>query len=594
MDSPNETTDAQGLPPHIESAVAHAAAGDLERAALEASFWTRGELEQHARRLQSWFEGGPVGLARAIDRAKADQQRADYFESLIRRASEATTDSERDAIVERLADVNEVAYDGLRSRIAKGLRCQTKTLDKLVKAARERNSPKPPPAEPTDKKSGPKVGGGTRLELLDDEPHEDPQDGAKILDEVRTLILRHVVLPAAAAVAVALWIVWTHAVDLGRVAPILCIRSPRPRCGKTTTLAIVTRLAARALPASNISQAAVYRVIEASKPTLLIDEAETILDEAEELRGILNSGHTRDAAYVIRLVGDSLEPQTFSTWGAKCLALIGALPPTLHDRSVVIELRRRAAGENVTSLDELDAEACAVLRRRITRFLADHADEIRRSRPSMPPGLHDRARDNWRPLLAVADLAGGGWPKLAREAAVELTRAADADEEDLAVLLLSDLCDLFSERNAEKLTTDAILERLSAMGERPWPTFGRGDKPLNARQLGSRLRPFKIHSTTIRVGPLPKDVAKGYLAKDFADAWRRYLPEKEPLHRYSPHKTRRKSESERLQNAENVTEDTREKPAKDAACNGVTHENGGTGGLSDSTVDAEAEEAFDL
>jgi putative DNA primase/helicase len=39
--------------------------------------------------------------------------------------------------------------------------------------------------------------------------------------------------------------------------------------------------------------------------------------------------------------------------------------------------------------------------------------------------LHDRAADNWRPLLAIADAAGGAWPERARKAALTLAAADD-------------------------------------------------------------------------------------------------------------------------------------------------------------------------
>lgn len=44
------------------------------------------------------------------------------------------------------------------------------------------------------------------------------------------------------------------------------------------------------------------------KPTMLIDEADTFLCDNDELRGVLNTGHTRATAYVIRTVGEDHEP----------------------------------------------------------------------------------------------------------------------------------------------------------------------------------------------------------------------------------------------------------------------------------------------
>ena len=114
----------------------------------------------------------------------------------------------------------------------------------------------------------------------------------------------------------------------------------------------------RPVPASNISSASLFRAVEEFRPTLIIDEAETFLKENEELRGILNAGHRQSNAYVIRTVGDDHKPRFFSTWCPKAFALIGRLPDTLEDRSIVIPMRRRAAGETVERLrlDRLDLE----------------------------------------------------------------------------------------------------------------------------------------------------------------------------------------------------------------------------------------------
>ena len=34
----------------------------------------------------------------------------------------------------------------------------------------------------------------------------------------------------------------------------------------------------------------------------------------------------------------------------------------------------------------------------------------------MPPGAYNRVADNWRPIFAIAQIAGGDWPQLALEA----------------------------------------------------------------------------------------------------------------------------------------------------------------------------------
>jgi putative DNA primase/helicase len=56
------------------------------------------------------------------------------------------------------------------------------------------------------------------------------------------------------------------------------------------------------------------------------------LRDNEELRGLLNCGHTRDPAFVVRLVGDDFTPRRFTVWGAKALAGIGHLADTVMDQ----------------------------------------------------------------------------------------------------------------------------------------------------------------------------------------------------------------------------------------------------------------------
>ena len=98
----------------------------------------------------------------------------------------------------------------------------------------------------------------------------------------------------------------------------------------------------------------------------MIDEADTFLAEAEELRGVLNSGHRRTGE-VIRDVGDDFEPRRFSTWAPVAIAAIGKIPGTLEDRSDQDRdeaprclARRSSAGASIglTCLAMLSGAAC--------------------------------------------------------------------------------------------------------------------------------------------------------------------------------------------------------------------------------------------
>ncbi|MCC5793862.1 MAG: DUF3631 domain-containing protein, partial [Chromatiales bacterium] len=352
------------------------------------------------------------------------------------------------------------------------------------------------------------------------EPARDPQDGAVLLDELAALFRRYVVLPPHAAETLALWVLFSWCIDSVRVAPVLAITSPEKRCGKTTVLSLLAGLCRRPLPSANLTAAVLYRAVEAWQPTLLIDEADTFLRNSDELRGILNSGHTRPTAFVLRTVGDDHLPARFSTWGAKAIALIGKLPDTLHDRALEVRLKRRLPGEPAEKLRLRKLNGAAdSLAARCARWALDNAYALQDAEPAAPEALNDRAADNWEPLLAIADRAGGGWPAVARQAALQAAGGA-GDEDSYRVLLLEDIRVAFDQSSQERLSTLELITQLGRLEERPWSDLERG-QPISPRRLAKMLAGFAIRPVTVR---LPSGATqKGYKRESFADTWARYL-----------------------------------------------------------------------
>lgn len=360
------------------------------------------------------------------------------------------------------------------------------------------------------------AGQGQALVLPDPDPWPESVDGAQLLDEIVRLLVRFVILPEHTAEATALWVMHTYAHDAAHATPRLAILSPVKRCGKTTLLSVLNKLVARPLPASNITSAALFRTIEAAR---LLDEADTFLkSDADELRGIVNSGHTRAAAFVVRIVGEAQEPRRFSTWAPMVIAGIGRLPGTIEDRSIAIELRRKADDEKVERLwgSGVDFEA---LKSRAARWAADHLNRLRWARPEVPLGMDDRAADNWWPLLAIADAAGGDWPGRARKAAEVLSRSRD-DEESIGVRLLADIRQVFDEADVEKIHTVVLIERLRDLEEGPWAAISRG-KPLDTNYLSRKLKAFGVAPLQMKIGGTNRN---GYYRRAFEEPWRRYLP----------------------------------------------------------------------
>lgn len=372
---------------------------------------------------------------------------------------------------------------------------------------------------------------GQAVALEDPAPWPDPVDGAALLDTLARTFTAHIALVDGAAVALALWTLHAHAHAAAAVSPLLALTSPEKRSGKTTTLTLLGALVPRPLTAANISPAALFRTVERYAPSILLDEADTVFRVSDELRCLFNASHTRAAAHVVRVVGDALEPRLFSTWGPKALALIGDLPGTLEDRALVVPMRRRRPEEQVAKLRLDRLGEFAPLCRQAWRWAQEHREALTLADPAMPETLHDRAADNWRPLLAIADAAGGPWPARARRAAILLSGGVTEGEQAPAVQLLADVRDLFRERGVERIASADIVAALTLREDRPWPEWYHG-RPLTVRQLAKLLGRFGVSPKVQRLG---EATARGYQVEQFGDAFARYLPS-DPLQALQPNR----------------------------------------------------------
>ncbi len=415
-----------------------------------------------------------------------------------------------DARIDELAQLSPIEFEQCREKEAKILGFRVGFLDAEVAKRRPKGQDST-------------TGQGSAIIFPNLEPWPEPVDASSWLNCVRREFQRYIALPKHAAETIALWSLHTHALEAFTISPRLALTSPEKRCAKTLTLDVTSHLVFRPLPAANITSAALFRGIEKWSPTLLIDEADTFLRDSNELRGVLNSGHHRATAHVIRTTGEDHEPRSFGTWGAVAIALIGSLPGTLEDRSITIPMRRRRPDEPVDRFRLAAGVELLDFARSAARWARDHLDDLRNADPELPNGLHDRARDNWRPLIAIADLAGGDWPRLAREAAVALTPIEDASR---GVQLLEDLSAIFTERGEiERLPSGDLVTALLALESRPWVECQRGGRPLTALGLARRLREFRIAPAKWWTAA---GAVRGYNLKDLREAFERYLPKDPP------------------------------------------------------------------
>ena len=493
----------------------------------------------------------------------------EYVARQIEKAQEhAENGDDTDAEIAQLAALGPVQYEQQRKVAAEKLGLRASILDKLVRAERPENDGKQ----------------GRAISLPEPEPWPEPVNGTELLSAIAEAIRKHVVLADAARDTAALWTLHTYLSDRSLVSPRLAITSPTKRCGKTTLLDVLGRLVLKPLPTAHVTPAAIFRTIEAYRPTLLIDEADTFLRDNDELRGIINSGH-RKGGSVLRTVGDDHEPRAFATYAACAIALIGRLPETLHDRAVVVALKRRLPSEAITSFRPDRAGHLDELARKAARWAKDHAEQIGEADPEMPDGVFNREADNWRPLLAIAGAAGAPWPKRAR-AALDAAHTAEDDESRLA-MLLADIKTTFAERSTDRLPSASLVAMLVEIEGRPWAEY-RAGKPITQNQLARALKPLGIAPQVIREGD---STPRGYTLRQFTEAFERYLAADGAFKPQQRNKRDECSTSDPFQTAtreNDVAVQKREKPNNDGLCCGVAVQKGEIGQDDDIVLPADS------
>jgi hypothetical protein len=422
-------------------------------------------------------------------------------DSKVAGASPHPEESEDERIA-RLASLSPVAYDRCRKAEARAMGIRDATLDRMVKVARDAEAePETPFQEP--------------------EPWPEPVDPAKLFDELVSTVQRFIVLESRQADAAALWIAFTWLTDVVEVAPLAIINAPEKACGKSQLLTLLGRLVARPLPAANSTSAFLFRAIELWEPTVLIDEADTFIRDNDELKGLVNAGHTRQNAYVGRVVGDNHEPKLFKVWGAKALAGIALekhLPDATMSRAVIFNMRRKLPGEKVDRLRHAEPGLFDRLASMLARFADDYREVARTARPELPDALSDRAQDNWEPLLAIAGCAGEAWVQRAMAAALELSGSTE-EVVSTGNELLADIQQVFESKRVPKITTTGLIRALVEDPEAAWATYNRGHE-LTPRQLARMLKGYGVASKNVRID---HEQAKGYDRDQFADAFSRYV-----------------------------------------------------------------------
>ena len=352
---------------------------------------------------------------------------------------------------------------------------------------------------------------------------ESDLDGAELADALVAFLQRYVVMSVHQSIAVALWIIHTHAFAAAHTTPYLHITSAVMRSGKSRLLEALALLVRSPLMVSNISDAALFRAIEQLQPALLFDEIDAIFGpkarDREDLRGMLNAGW-RPGVPSLRVGGAKMtELQAFKVFCPKAFTGLGDLPTTTADRTIRIHLERRTPDEKIERFRQRPVALLAEpLYEQAARWADAHLDTLTDSWPNLPDELDDRAQDVWEPLLAIADELGGEWPARARTAAITLSTGEVREDDSLSTRLLNDVREVFDAGVEDKYRTADLIALLSEIEESPWGDYY--GKPISVQGLSKLLKPYRIKTMPVWIDGT---TVRGYKREQFENTWLRVL-----------------------------------------------------------------------
>jgi hypothetical protein len=341
-------------------------------------------------------------------------------------------------------------------------------------------------------------------------------------------VSRYIKATPAAIDTVVLWAAGAHVqqrADLHiNIAPRVYVTSPVPGCGKTLLLEIIAAFTPRSMMLSSTSVSGLFREIDARKPTLCLDEFDKQMAGAsQEHMAILDSGHRRTSAYVLRSTkteDGQFTREKFSTFSAMAFSGIKKLPDAMTSRCIIVSLQRAGADDRLEHLIDGASEKLSEIRRKLARWAEDLTDLPMVDRP---PALSNRLGDNWYTIRRVARLAGEAWYRRAFAAAVQPAMTADTN---ITLALLDAIWRAFDETKRSRMHTAELLSELLDMDEGRWREARHG-QPITAYYLRGNLGDM-LPSNADEIAPRRwRDGSAhqqyGYDILHFKEAFQRYL-----------------------------------------------------------------------
>jgi hypothetical protein len=313
------------------------------------------------------------------------------------------------------------------------------------------------------------------------------------------------------ALTSAFWTLHTYVLELFTYTPRLVLWARDTGCGKTVLLELMEPLVDHGLKTDDTTVPAMYRRIKRGRTAYLLDDFEhSDLLSKRRFKSIYNSGYQGG---FIEIANEEFPIGKFALAVALVVSKDAYLKPQALRRSILLEMTKHPEGRNRVKKNQAQI---AVVRQLIATWVDTFKppEEIQ-----MPAGLTSSARNNWEPLVAVADSLGYG------ATARALALAMDRQIKDPVTELMFDAFRVF-QQFGDHIWTSEFLEALHNLEDAHWDEYrgpsGMG-KPhkLTRAEFYDLLAVKVIFSKSVWKGKRGEGgkSAKGFERKQFEAVW---------------------------------------------------------------------------
>lgn len=234
-----------------------------------------------------------------------------------------------------------------------------------------------------------------------------------------------------------LWTIGTYFHQIFDAYPYLNIHGQKGS-GKTTVLVLLGHLAFNAYHVTNVSEASLFRWIEAAAPTMLIDEQEGLTsrqaarEQKADLMGILKSGYQKGPVVTRQDTNDPSIMRQFRIYCPKAIASVELLEDILGDRSLLTYMHKPAddlfSTGRLIPRNRMREEDFGPARDQLYLLLMQHAPSVAAIAPQVRMTYAGRFGELALPLFTVAaliDHSRGQGPQVV----TQLARALDTQQQ---------------------------------------------------------------------------------------------------------------------------------------------------------------------